>query len=207
MMTMVDNAGVTRVKLVPVSRLDTVARSGVGMSTLWAVSGSDDQFAFVPPFDTPSGDMRLIPDVAAASVLSSSPGYAWAPVIQYDEELAVEPACQRSLLPRVVQQGQERGIEVRTAFETEMTLLTAEGEPAHRGPGYSTSALPPLEPFALDLVDALGGVEVEVEQIHPEYSPGQCEVSGPRAIQSGPLTTSWCFGSSPGRSPATMGST
>jgi glutamine synthetase len=58
MMTMVDNAGVTRVKLVPVSRLETVARSGVGMSSQWAVSSSDDQFAFVPPFDTPSGDTR-----------------------------------------------------------------------------------------------------------------------------------------------------
>lgn len=177
MMTMVDNAGVTRTKLVPLSRLESVARSGVGMSSLWAVSGSDDQFALVPPFDTPSGDMRLIPDLAAARLLPSSPGYAWAPVTQCDEELRIEPICQRSLLRRVLAQGREHGIEFRTTFETEMTVLKLDGEPAHRGPGYSPQALLPLERFAVALVDALDGAAIEVEQVHPEYSPGQFEVS------------------------------
>ncbi|MDQ6818683.1 MAG: glutamine synthetase family protein [Actinomycetota bacterium] len=177
MMTMVDNAGVTRVKLAPLRRLEAVARSGVGMSSLWAVSGSDDLFAYVPPFDTPSGDMRLVPDLTAVRVLPSSPGYAWAPVSQCDEEIRIEPICQRSLLQRVVAQGQERGIEFRTTFETEMTLLRADGEPVHHGPGYSAQALLPLEGFAVELADALEAAGIEVDQVHPEYAPGQFEVS------------------------------
>jgi glutamine synthetase len=177
MMTMVDNAGITRLKLIPLARLESVARSGVGMSSLWAVSGGDDLFALVPPFHTPSGDMRLMPDLAATRLLPSSPGYAWAPVAQCDLDLRVQPTCQRSLLHRIVADARERGIEFRTTFETEMTVLKLDGEPVHRGPGYSPQALLPLEPFALALVDALEGAEVEVEQVHPEYSPGQFEVS------------------------------
>jgi len=121
--------------------------------------------------------MRLIPDLAAARLLPSSPGYAWAPVAQCDQELRIEPTCQRSVLRRVVAQAREQGIEFRTTFETEMTVLRLDGQPVHRGPGYSPQALLPLEPFALALVDALGGAGVEVEQVHPEYSPGQFEVS------------------------------
>ncbi len=47
----------------------------------------------------------------------------------------------------------------------------------HTGPGYSTSALALLDAFFLDLVDALEAAGIEVEQFHPEYAPGQFEVS------------------------------
>ena len=177
MMTMVDNGGITRLKLIPLARLEPAAHSGVGMSVLWTVSGSDDLFAFVSPFHTPSGDMRLVPDLTAARLLPSSPGYAWAPVAQCDAELRAEPTCQRSLLRKVVAQARELGIEFRSTFETEMTVLTLDGEPVHRGPGYSPEALLPLEPFAVALAGALEGAGIEVEQVHPEYSPGQFEVS------------------------------
>lgn len=176
-LTFVDNAGVTRVKVIPLGRLESAVRSGVGISRLWAVSGSDDAFAFVPPYDGPSGDIRLVPDAASARLLRSSPGFAWAPVYQLDEELREEASCQRTVLRRVVEAARARRIEFRTAFETEMTLLNPDGSPAHDGPGYSPRALLPLEPFALELVDALEEAGVEVHQLHPEYSPGQFEVS------------------------------
>jgi glutamine synthetase len=175
-LAMVDNGGVTRVKTVPLARLDAAAVSGVGMSYVWRVSATDDHFAFVPPFDSPTGDMRLLPDLAAARVLAS-PGWAWAPVDQCDQELEPLATCQRTLLRRLCERAAAAGIELHAAFETEMTLLEEDGSPAHAGPGYSAPALLPLEPFALALVDGLQAAAMEVEQLHPEYAPGQLEVS------------------------------
>jgi glutamine synthetase/glycine/D-amino acid oxidase-like deaminating enzyme len=179
--TFVDNGGITRVKTVPLHRLEAVERAGVGMSMLWAISAVDDHFAFVPPYDGPSGDIRLVPDVQAARALAAAPGWAWAPADQRDEELEPFPACQRSALRRVVAEAERRGLSFLVAFETELSVVAA-GAPAHDGPGYGARALAALEPFALELVDALEAQGIEVEQFHPEYSPGQVEVSvAPRA--------------------------
>jgi glutamine synthetase len=176
-MTMVDNSGITRVKAVPVSRLERVAQNGVGMAYIWAAAGPDDHFAVVAPYDNPSGDMRLIPDLRAARVLAASPGWAWAPVDQMSQELEPVEACQRTVLKRVLERAQAAGLEVRATFETEVTLLRPDGKPAHDGPGYSTRALARLDAFALELLDALEAQDVEVEQFHPEYAPGQFELS------------------------------
>ena len=60
----VDTAGMSRVKVIPLRRLETVARSGTGWSDIWAVVTIEEHFAEVPPYDSPSGDARLIPDVS-----------------------------------------------------------------------------------------------------------------------------------------------
>ena len=101
--TMVDTAGITRVKIVPLRRLASVAKNGVGYSRVWAAIAGNDHFAEVDPWNTPSGDMRLLPDLDALQPLIASPGYAWAPVRQFDQELVAMPSCQRSLLERVVE--------------------------------------------------------------------------------------------------------
>lgn len=177
-MTMVDTAGITRVKIVPLRRLEIVARNGVGYSNLWAAVAGNDHFAAVAPWDSPSGDMRLVPDLEALQPLAAAPGYAWAPVRQLDQELKVMPNCQRSLVERMVAKAAAAGLSFQLTTELEMTLLSsADGSPAHRGPGYSTQALVPLERYTLDLFDALEAQGIPVEQLHPEFSPGQFEVS------------------------------
>jgi glutamine synthetase len=176
-MTMVDNGGITRVKAVPLARLERAATNGVGMAYIWAAAGTDDLFADVAPFDNPSGDMRLVPDLGAARILTAAPGWAWAPVDQLSQELEPVPACQRTVLRRGVEAARAAGLELRATFEIEATLLDADGRPAHEGPGYSTTAFTLLEGFLFDLVEALEASGVEVEQFHPEYAPGQFEVS------------------------------
>jgi glutamine synthetase len=175
--TMVDNGGVTRVKTVPVRRFEVAAINGVGMSDVWAVAGVDDNFAFVSSFDSPSGDMRLFPDPGATRRLAASPEWAWAPGDLRSQELEIMPTCQRSTLKRVVQQGEQLGIEFKLAFEAEMTLMDLDERPVHRGPGHSMRVLEQLQPFALQLVEALHAEGIHVEQIHPEFYPGQFEVS------------------------------
>jgi glutamine synthetase len=176
-MTMVDNGGITRVKSVPLGRLERAAANGVGMAYIWAAAGTDDLFADVPPFDNPSGDMRLIPDLSAARVLTAAPGWGWAPVDQTTQELEPMPACSRTVLRRVVDAAASAGLELRATFESEATLVQPDGSPAHTGPGYSTRALSLIGDFLLDLVSDLEEAGLEVEQFHPEYAPGQFEIS------------------------------
>lgn len=175
--TMVDNAGVARVKGVPIGKLKHVARFGVGISSLFAVFAVDDHITASSGFDTPSGDMRLIPDLSAAVVLASATGWAWAPVDQYDQELQLMPVCQRGLLRRLTEDAAAQGITFQMAYELEFTLFDADGEPAHEGPSYSPRAFLSVEKFAVDLVDALESQGITVEQLHPEYSAGQYEIS------------------------------
>jgi glutamine synthetase len=77
-------SAIVRVKTVPIGRFAQVAVSGVGLSTLFNVGMSNDQFALLPGYiDGPSGDLRLRPDPAATVPLAAMPGWAWAPVDQY----------------------------------------------------------------------------------------------------------------------------
>lgn len=175
--TIVDNAGVTRVKGIPARRLEHAARYGVGLSDVFAVFAVNDEITKSPAFDGPSGDMRLVPDLDRAVVLPHAPGWAWAPADQHDQELAPMPTCQRTVLKRLVQAAADRGLELQMAYEVEFTLLGADGEPLHEGPGYGARAFLPLKEFAVELVEALEIVGIEPEQLHPEYSSGQYEIS------------------------------
>lgn len=175
--TFVDNAGVTRVKCVPLERLERAASHGVGISDLSAIYAVDDHITTTAVYDSPSGDMRLRPALDAAIPLHFADGWAWAPVDQYTQEGDHKPDCQRGFAARATAGAAEHGLGVLLAFEVEFTLLDQDGAPAHRGPGYGMRALTAHEPFAMELVTALAAQGIEIEQFHPEYSPGQFEVS------------------------------
>lgn len=175
--TLVDNAGVIRVKCVPIDRLAGTLTRGIGLSYVFAVFAVDDHITASPGYDTPSGDMRLIPDLNAVVELAGAPGWAWAPVDQYDQDGQVMPICQRSLLKQQVERAAGHGLTFQMAYEIEYTLLDHSGEPLHTGPGYSPIALLPAEQYAVDLLDALEAQGIKVTQFHPEYSSGQYEMS------------------------------
>jgi glutamine synthetase len=75
----------------------------------------------------------------------------------------------------------DRGIELRMAFEVEWFVGREEVDgtvlPACSGPAYGMTRAVELSGYVADLVAALDAQEVEVEQFHPEYAPGQLEVS------------------------------
>ena len=100
-LTMVDNAGITRLKMIPIRRLETVAQYGVGISSLMGIFTIDDHAAYLPGaegLENPSGDMRLVPDLSAAVRLSGDEGLAWAPVDQIHQNGEPTPTCQRTFL-------------------------------------------------------------------------------------------------------------
>jgi glutamine synthetase len=180
-LVLVDNAGIARMKCVPLERLERAAEQGIGWSTVWGLSLADDSFAHDPSVYSPTGDVRLRADLSAAAPLAT-PGWAWAPVDQYEQDGSPWPGCQRGFLRRMVAQAQERGIEFMAAWELEWTVGRDRDsgiEFLHDGPGYGGATFPQTQAFMLDLVDALRASRVDVEQVHPEYANGQMEISLP----------------------------
>jgi glutamine synthetase len=179
-LTQVDNAGVTRVKTVPVSLLERTVRYGVGMSPVFEVFLVNDSITSSDEVGGPVGDLRLMPDPAALRMLAAQPGWAWAPVDKHTQEGEIYPGCQRTFAKRMVRRAADAGIELRMAFELEWFQASAESDierPIHRGPGYGLPVLASISDYARDLIAALEEEGVGVEQFHPEYAIGQLELS------------------------------
>ena len=175
-------SAIVRVKTVPIGRFAQVAVSGVGLSTLFNASMSNDLFALLPGYiDGPSGDLRLRPDPAATVPLAGMPGWAWAPVDQVTQDGEPFAACPRTFARRMAERYARRGVAVRAAFEFEFSVggRRADGgfEPAHEGPGYSDIALVRNQGFALDLITSMEAQDLGLQQFHPEYADGQFELS------------------------------
>jgi glutamine synthetase len=181
-LVLVDNAGIARMKCVPIDRLERAASHGIGWSTVWGLSLADDSFAHDPDLYSPSGDVRLRADLAAVASLGCSPGWAFAPVDHHEQTGEPWAGCQRGFLRRMTEQARERGIELKAAWELEWTVgREAHGafEPLHEGPGYGAVTFERTGELMLALVDALQASGIAVEQIHPEYANGQMEISLP----------------------------
>ncbi|MGW2416693.1 glutamine synthetase family protein [Streptomyces tubercidicus] len=189
-LTWVDNAGVTRVKTVPVQRLAAAAERGIGMSPVFDVFTSDDTITESEHLGGPDGDLRLFPDLERVTVLAAQPGWAWAPVDRYDQLGRPHPACQRQFARRMVERAAAAGLELRMGFETEwvVTRAPAGHHPADpgpdepldypcAGPAYGMTRVVELSDYLRDVTEALAVQGVDVLQLHPEYAPGQFEVT------------------------------
>jgi glutamine synthetase len=180
-LVLVDNGGLARMKCVSIDRLERAATHGVGWAEVWGLSLSDDSFAHPPELYSPTGELRLRADLAAARPVGGSPGWGWAPIDHHLQTGEPWPGCQRGFLRRMVEAGRERGFEVQAAWELEWTV-GAEDEAGgfralHPGPGYGAATVDLTGPFLLDVFDALAGSGLEAEQVHPEYADGQMEIS------------------------------
>jgi glutamine synthetase len=176
----VDNSGIARVKTVPVGRLEHAARSGIGMSPVFDVFTSGDAITSSPSSTGPVGDLRLFPDLERLVVLAAQPGWAWAPVDRRTQEGEAHPVCQRTFARRMVEWAGQRGLGLQMGFEAEWVLDAGAGDefvPATSGPAYGMDRLIEVSDYCRDLLSALDAESVEVQQLHPEYAPGQFEVS------------------------------
>ena len=182
--TIVDNAGIARVKTVPMTGLEHATRWGVGLSPVYAVATVDEAFTTSASVGGPTGDLRLMPDPSALRVLAASPGWAWVPASQYTQDGRVFGCCQRAFAARMADLAALRGLEVRVGSEIEWFLGRDEGGtpvPAHDGPGYGLAVLAGLAGYGGELLAALAESGVRAGQFHPEYAPGQLEISLPPA--------------------------
>lgn len=179
--TWVDNSGITRVKAVPLARLEHAAAWGIGASPVFDAFLLDDSIVSGRFAGGPVGDLRLHPDLGRLTVLAGQPGWAWAPADRYDQDGVVHPQDARSLARREVQRLAAAGYRVRAAVEVEWCASVGarkdEFTPACLGPAYGMTRLVELSDYLRDVLAALAAQGVPVEQIHPEYAAGQYEVS------------------------------
>lgn len=171
-----DLAGISRGKVMPLRRLREAAEQGIAAPS-FAFFGVDDHIAEIDGRLPATMESRLVPDPAAIVPLWGSPGLAWVPADQRDPDLAPLDTCPRSFLKSRLAHASGLGISFILAFEVEFTLFSADGALAHDGPAYGTRVIAELEGFIRDLITALTEQGLEPEQFHPEYSPGQCEVT------------------------------
>jgi len=177
--TFIDDSGAGRVKTVPLARLDQAARSGLGFSPVIDAFDSLGGINPASPLDRPDGDLRMVPDLDSLATLAAPEGWAWAPGDRFWQDGSVYPGCQRSFARAQVAAGLRQGISAEMAFEVEwmVGLDQDDFEPAVRGTGYGLSRLLDGAAYARDVIDSLEAAGVQVLQLHPEYGPGQFEVS------------------------------
>jgi glutamine synthetase len=180
-MTVVDNAGVARVKTVPLALLERAVRFGIGLSPVFGVMMVNDHVTTSPEVGGPAGDLRLMLDPDSLRVLAAQPGFAWAPADQFTQDGEPFGNCQRSFLKRMVERAAAAGFELSVGCEIEWFhgREDEEGRVAygHRGPAYSMSALAQTSDFVNDLIGAFDQEQAGVDQFHPEYALGQMEIS------------------------------
>jgi glutamine synthetase len=181
-MSWIDTCGVNRIKTVPVSRLASAARWGVGMSPVFDLFLADDSIVGGELQGGPDGDLRLVPDLDQAVALAGQPGWAWAPVDRMTQDGTLHPGCSRSLLRRLVTAAEAQGLTFKASIEIEFALGRGDVpwpafEPACLGSAYGMTRLVEQADFCAEALEALAAQGVAVEQIHPEYAAGQYEVS------------------------------
>jgi glutamine synthetase len=176
----VDNAGITRVKTVPLGRFERAAAWGIGMSPVFDVFVVDDSITTSTYIGGPGGDLRLMPDLDGVRVLAGQPGWAFAPVDRYTQDGRHYASCQRTFAGRMAERAAEQGLTVRAAFEVEWAVGTEQDGsfvPACEGPAYGMTRVIELTDYCREVVGAIEKQGIIVEQFHPEYAAGQLEIS------------------------------
>ncbi|WP_371478940.1 glutamine synthetase [Kitasatospora sp. NBC_00315] len=173
----VDNAGITRVKSVPLNQLEHAAEHGVGAVPCFDLSLVDDSFTTTPSSTGPVGDLRLVPDLDRLTPLAAQPGWAWAPADRHTQDGTPHPGCQRGFARRAAEALERRGLSVQAGIEIEWVVADAAGNPATVEPGYGMARFIEHSDYLRAVLRALTEQGLAVLQIHPEYAAGQFEVS------------------------------
>jgi glutamine synthetase len=176
--SVVDLGGVARAKTVPLRRLGSFARSGMGASPTWNVFCIDDAIAFTDRF-TVAGDLRLRLDAGAMRVVAD--GVAWAPAEFTVQEGGNHPVDTRSLLRRVTAGLAADGYAPLAGCEVEFILFPEGGAALASAPwaayGLASVLDPPAAGFTRRLVEDAEQVGLPLEQVHAEYGRNQFEIS------------------------------
>jgi glutamine synthetase len=179
----VDTAGVGRIKTVPVTALASAAAWGVGMSPVFDTFLANDDIVTTDVLGSPDGDLRLYPALDRLVALAAQPGWAWAPVDRVTQDGERHPGCSRTFLRRIVADAaRAHGLAFRAAVEIEWAVgldsaPAGEFVPAATGPAYGAIRQVELSEYLAELLAACAAQNVDVDQVHPEYAPGQFEIS------------------------------
>jgi glutamine synthetase len=176
--TTVIPSGMTLAKSVPLARLDSFHRTGMGAAPAWQVFCIDGGVAFTDAI-TAVGDTRLRLDLEAVRDLGA--GLAWGPVDIFTQTGDPSPTCPRTLLRQIQDRLADMDLEARVGHEIEFVLVAPDGSPleATGWVPYGPAGLLDREEFINDLLSETQSAGLSIEQIHAEFGPHQFEFSLP----------------------------
>jgi len=175
--TVVNPAGLTHAKTVPLRRMGTFADPGLGASPVWHVFAIDQVGTVFGDRTGVVGDQRIRIDLSALRILGD--GLAWAPGAFFNQDGSPDPYCSRGALRRVEDRLSDAGIDTVVGHEMEFVLVGPDGSalPSHLWAQYGLAGVLEFEGFVRDVTNAATGSGVAIEQFHPEYGINQFEIS------------------------------
>src|SRR6476659_8025716 len=175
--TVVNPAGLTHAKTVPLRKMGAFADPGLGASPVWHVFTIDQTGIAFTETTGVVGDQRIRIDLGALRILGD--GLAWAPGAFFDQDGEPDPYCSRGTLARVEGRLADAGIDALVGHEVEFVLVGPDGGrlPAHLWAQYGLAGVLEFEGFVRDVTNAATGSGVAIEQFHPEYGLNQFEIS------------------------------
>ncbi|MBV9641400.1 MAG: glutamine synthetase [Mycobacteriaceae bacterium] len=175
--TVVNPAGLTHAKTVPLRRCNAFADPGLGASPVWHGFAIDQTgIAFSEGIGV-VGDERIRIDLSALRTLGD--GLAWAPGAFFAQDGTPVAACSRGTLGRVQARLTDAGLDARVGHEIEFILVGPDGArlPSTLWAQYGLAGVLEHEGFVRDVTTAAAGSGVGIEQFHPEYGRNQFELS------------------------------
>jgi glutamine synthetase len=171
--------GTVRAKASGRHGLEGRLRAGIGITPAMQAMNGLDQLQPVPDMG-PVGELRLVPDLETFRVLPYAPRAGAVLTDHMTREGEPAGVCQRSFLKRMEARLAAHGLELRAAFENELSLATVvDGAyvPVDRGLCFSTIATSASQDYVDELVDALDAQDIPLEQYYAELGHGQQEIS------------------------------
>ena len=175
--TVVNPAGLTQAKTVPLRRMGAFADPGLGASPVFHVFAIDQTGIVVGDSLGVVGDRRVRIDVDSLHVLGD--GLCWAPGAFFLQDGSPDPYCSRGVLRSVAARLSEAGLGALVGHEMEFVLVGPDGSelPSHMWAQYGLAGVLEFEGFVRDVTNAATDSGVMIEQFHPEYGRNQFEIS------------------------------
>jgi glutamine synthetase len=175
--TVVNPAGLTHAKTVPLRRIAAFADPGLGASPVWHVFAIDQAGVVVGGDIGVVGDRRIRIDLDALATLGD--GLAWAPGSFFDQDGSPDPFCSRGTLARIEDRLAAAGLQALVGHEMEFVLVGPDGArlPSNLWAQYGLAGVLEFEGFVRDVTEAATTAGVAIEQFHPEYGANQFEIS------------------------------
>lgn len=175
--TVVNPAGLTQAKVVPLQRTTMFADPGLGASPSWHAFTIDQTgIAFTDDVGV-VGDQRVRIDLSALRIIGD--GLAWGPAAFFEQDGTPVPVCGRGTLSRVDAALEQAGVKAMVGHEIEFVLVDPGGDrlPSTLWAQYGLAGVLEHEAFVRDVIAAAATAGVGIEQFHPEYGANQFEIS------------------------------
>ncbi|MEA2446077.1 MAG: glutamine synthetase, partial [Thermoleophilales bacterium] len=191
-----DMHGQIRGKALRPAAFDAALRDGTVMTDLLlALDPTDEPITDYEHFGIRSGagDMIVHPVPETLHPMDWRPGWSVCLATPHWPDGRVCELSSREVLRRVLADLRELGYEAMAAFEYEVRLRDADGEPLSSGISYSVGEIARFDGFVSRLGPALEALGVELSAVHTEAGPGLLELNiaarrGLRAADDAVLT-------------------